>query len=64
MPNGGIQPIGDVSVVGAGVEGLGITLSLALGGFEVVLVDSSHEKPRSVVDDIYGPCSGSLRRAE
>ena len=52
MPNGGIQPIGDAAVVGAGVEGLGITLSLALGGFEVVLVDSSPEKSRSVVDDI------------
>ena len=59
MPNGGIQPIGDAAVVGAGMEGLGITLSLALGGFEVVLVDSSQEKSRSVVDDIRTHAQGT-----
>ena len=52
MPNGGIQPIGDAAVVGADVEGLGIALSLALGGFEVILVDSSHGKLRNAVDDM------------
>ena len=52
MPNGGVQPIGDAAVVGAGAAGRGIALSLALGGFEVVLVDSSQEKLRRAVDDI------------
>ena len=52
MLNGGVQPIGDAAVVGAGAAGRGIALSLALGGFEVVLVDSSHEKLQRAVDDI------------
>ena len=52
MPNGGVQPIGDAAVVGAGAAGRGIALSLALGVFEVVLVDSSHEKLRRAVEDI------------
>lgn len=52
MPNGGIQPIGDAAVVGAGEVGCSIALSLALGGFLVVLVDSSHEDLRRAVDDI------------
>ena len=52
MPNGGVQPIGDAAVVGAGAAGRGIALCLALGGFEVVLVDSSREKLQRAVDDI------------
>ena len=46
MPNGGVQPIGDAAVVGAGDDGKWIALALALGGFKVVLVESSREKLR------------------
>ena len=52
MPNGGIQPISDAAVVGAGPVGRGIALSLALGGFKVVLVDSSQETFRLAVDPV------------
>lgn len=59
MPNGGVQPIGDAGVVGAGVTGHSIALALALAGFPVVLVDSSRsnlqgamEKIRAVTDEL------------
>ena len=52
MPNGGVQPVGDAVVVGAGDEGRWIALSLALGGFRVVLVGSSHENMCSALDDV------------
>ena len=61
MPNGGVQPIGDAGVVGAGDSGHSIALALALGGFPVVLVDSSSrnlqramEKIRTVTDELEG----------
>ncbi len=52
MPNGGVQPVGDAAVVGVGDEGRWIALSLALGGFRVVLVESSRENIRSALDDV------------
>ena len=52
MPNGGVQPVGDAAVVGVGDEGRWIALSLALGGFKVVLVGSSHESLCSALDDV------------
>ena len=52
MPNGGVQPVGDAAVVGVGETAQGISLSLLLGGFRVVLVDSSRGKLRRAVDDV------------
>ena len=52
MPNGGVQPVGDAAVVGVGDEGRWIALSLALGGFAVVLVEQSHGNLRGALDDI------------
>ena len=52
MPNGGVQPVGDAAVVGVEDEGQWIALSLALGGFRVVLVDSSRENLCGALDDI------------
>ena len=52
MPNGGIQPVGDAAVVGVGDTAQGIALSLALGGFRVVLVDSSRENLCRSLDDV------------
>ena len=52
MPNGGIQPVGDAAVVGVGDEGQWIALSLALGGFRVVLVESSREYLCRALDDV------------
>lgn len=63
MPNGGVQPIGDAAVVGAGDDGKWIALGLALGDFKVVLVDSSREKLRQAVEDV-GNALGSLERQE
>ena len=71
MPNGGVQPIGDAGVVGAGDKGHSIAIALALGGFPVVLVDSSREnlqrameKIRTVMDDLEGrgAVQGSVAR--
>ena len=52
MPNGGVQPVGDAAVVGVGDEGQWIALSIALGGFRVVIVDSSRENLCRAHDDI------------
>ena len=52
MPNGGVQPVGDAAVVGVGDEGRWIALSLALGGFRVVVVGSSHGDLRGALDDV------------
>ena len=52
MPNGGIQPVGDAAVVGMGDTAQGIALSLALGGFKVVLVGAPREKLRRTVDGV------------
>ena len=52
MPNGDVQPIGDAAVVGARYEGQWIALSLALGGFRVVHVDSSRENLCRALDDV------------
>ena len=52
MPNGGIQPIGDAAVVGVGETAQGISLSLLLGGFRVVLVELSCEKLGRAVDGV------------
>ena len=52
MPNGGVQPVGDAAVVGVGDEGHWIALALALGGFGVVLVDSSRQNLCRALDDI------------
>ena len=52
MPNGGVQPVGDAAVVGVEDEGRWIVLSLALGGFKVVLVVSSQENLRRALDDV------------
>ncbi len=61
MPNGGIQPVGDAAVVGVGDTAQGIALSLALGGFRVVLVESSRGKLRRAVDDV-GNALGRFER--
>ena len=53
MPNGGIQPIGDAAVVGMANGGQWIALSLVLGGFKVVLVDSSRENLCRALDDVH-----------
>ena len=52
MPNGGIQPIGDAAVVGVANEGKWIALALALGGFKVVLVDSSIKNLSRALENI------------
>ena len=52
MPNGGVQPVGDAAVVGVGDEGRWIALSLALGGFAVVLVEPSRGNLRGALDDV------------
>ena len=61
MPNGGVQPVGDAAVVGLGDEGQWIAMSLALGGFRVVLVESSRGKLRRAVDDV-GNALGRFER--
>ena len=61
MPNGGVQPIGDAAVVGVGEEGQRIALSLTLGGFRVVIVDSSRQNLCRALDDIRNEL-GSLER--
>ena len=48
----GIQPLGDAAVVGVGDTSHGISLSLALGGFRVALVESSRKKLRRALDDV------------
>ena len=63
MPNGGVQPIGDAAVVGAGTTGQGIALSLALGGFVVFFADTSPEKLSHALDDIGGSLGTLLERA-
>ena len=52
MPNGGVQPVGDAAVVGVGDEGRWIALSLALGGFRVVVVGSLHGDLCGALDDV------------
>ena len=44
--------MGDAAVVGVGDEGQWIALSLALGGFRVVLVESSHEKLSLAINEV------------
>ena len=44
--------MGDAAVVGAGYEGQWIALSLALGGFRVVFVESSRENLCGALDDV------------
>ncbi len=44
--------MGDAAVVGVGDEGQWIALSLALGGFRVVLVESSREYLCRALDDV------------
>ena len=63
MPNGGVQPIGDAAVVGAGDEGRWIALSLALGGFKVVLVDSPRENLCRAFGDVHKTL-GDLKERE
>ena len=63
MPNGGIQPIGDAAVAGAGDEGKWIALALALGGFKVVLVESSREILWRAFDD-FRDALGDLEKRE
>ncbi len=50
-------------MLGVANEDQGIALALALGGFKVVLVDSSRDKLRQAVEDV-GNALGSLERQE